>query len=247
MKTLCIRCILWVFSVLFIQHAAHAQVTAPTQTPVPTVSTEKEKQKKPKVRKKWRFAVDIDAGFASPANAELSDIFKGGLNASIGIKTAFLKDKLWLKPVGGLKYYFKDVNLGETRREAFRTWKIGAELQYKAFTINKFSFFPIIRADQNYSTSQFTKLSDEKITATPIQTTDNVLKGSGFSFDAGIMVVRSGDLYVKIDYEYYKPDLQVNPELVQELLAVGLRIADHKVYDCSSINVTVGVSLNFKK
>lgn len=247
MKTLCIRCILWVFSVLFIQHAAQAQVTSPTQTPVPTVSTEKEKQKKPKVKKQWRFAVDMDAGFASPANAELSDVFKGGLNTSIGIKTAFLKNKLWLRPLGGLKYYFKDVNMGETRREAFRTWKAGVELQYKAFTIKKFSFFPIIRADQNWSSSQFTKLTDEKTTSTAIQTIDKVLTGSGFSFDAGIMVVRSGDLYVKLDYEYYKPDLKVNPELVREMLADGYLMPDHKVYNCSSINLSVGVNLNFKK
>src|SRR5687767_3527162 len=114
MKTPCIRCILWVFSVLFIQQAAQAQTTPPAEvaSPSPTsttpIFTESSKQKKPKVKNQWRFAVDIDAGFASPANAELSDVFKGGLNASIGFKTAFLKNKLWVRPLGGLKYYFKD-------------------------------------------------------------------------------------------------------------------------------------------
>ncbi|HEX6426277.1 MAG TPA: hypothetical protein VF008_01275 [Niastella sp.] len=254
MKTPCIRCVLWVFSVLFVQHAAQAQTTPPAEVAPPSqpltspIFTETNKQKKPKVRKQWQFALDIDAGFASPGNADLSDVFKGGLNASIGFKTAFLKNKLWVKPLGGLKYYFKDANLGETRREAFRTWKAGVELQYKAYTLKKFSFFPILRADKNWSVNQFTKLSDEKLeTPAAFETTDKVLTGSGFSFDAGIMVVRSGGLYAKLDYEFYKPEMTVSPELVREMLAAGIIIQEKKVYNCSSINLSVGVNLNFKK
>ncbi|THU39710.1 hypothetical protein FAM09_14535 [Niastella caeni] len=247
MKTLCIRCILWVFSALFIQRVAQAQATTPTQAPILITTTEKDKQKKPKVKKQWRFAVDIDAGVASPNNADLSDIFKAGFNASIGVKTAFLKNKLWVRPLAGLKYYFKEVALGETQREAFRTWKGGIEIQYNAYTLKKFSFFPIFRVDQNMSSSQFTKIGEEKAATPGIETTDKVLTGSGISFDAGIMVVRSGDLYVKLDYEYYKPDLKVNPELVREMLAAGFIMPEHKVYNCSSINLSVGVNLNFKK
>lgn len=249
MKTLCNRCILWVFSVLFIQYAAQAQDAPATQqtTASPIITIEKDKQKKPKVKKKWKFTVDVDAGFANPGNADVSDVFKGGLNASLGVKTAFLKNKLWLRPAGGLKYYFKDANLGETQREAFRTWKAGLELQYNAFTVKKFSFFPIFRADQNWSVNQFTKLTDEKTANPAFTTTDKVLTGSGFSFDAGIMVVRSGDLYVKLDYEYYKPEMTVNPDLVREMLAAGIIIQEKKVYNCSSINLSIGVNLNFKK
>ena len=61
------------------------------------------------------------------------------------------------------------------------------------------------------------------------------------------MVVRSGDLYVKLDYEYYKPELTVSPELIQEMLTAGLYMPTKKVYNCSSINLSVGVNLNFKK
>ena len=255
MKTLCIRCILWVFSVLFIQLAAQAQDAPATQSSTPAsssltppmITVENGKQKKPKVKKQWKFAVDIDAGFANPGNADVSDVFKGGLNASIGVKTAFLNNRLWVRPLGGLKYYFKDANLGETKREAFRTWKAGLELQYKAFTVKKFAFFPILRADQNWSVNQFTKKTDEKTTTPAFEATDKVLTGSGNSFDVGIMIVRSGDLYVKLDYEYYKPEMTVSPELVREMLAVGMLIQEKKVYNCSSINLSVGVNLNFKK
>jgi hypothetical protein len=251
MKTLCIRCILWVFSVLCMQRAAHAQTAPATQQQLPSsplITVEQEKQKKPRVKKQWQYAITVDAGFASPNNRELSDIFKGGINASVGVKTAFLKNKLWVRPLAGMKYYFKKVDMDETRREAFRTFKAGLELQYNLYTLKKFSFFPIIRVDNNWSASQFTKLTDnEKETTTAIQTTDKVLTGSGISFDAGIMVVRSGDLYVKLDYEYYKPDLKVNPDLIREMLAAGYTMPDHKVYNCSSINLSVGVNLNFKK
>ncbi|MBO9204092.1 MULTISPECIES: hypothetical protein [Niastella] len=251
MKTLCIRCILWVFSVLFIQRAAMAQdvptpQTTTSSTASPLITLETGKQKKPKVKKQWKFAVDIDAGFANPG-ADLAEAFKGGLNVSIGVKTAFLNDKLWVRPVGGLKYYWKNGNLGETKREAFRTYKAGLELQYKAYTVNKFTFFPILRADNNWSVNQVTKKSDEKTSTAPFTSNGKLLTGTGYSFDAGIMVVRSGDLYVKLDYEYYKPELTVTPELAQEMLTTGMLIQEKKVYNCSSINLSVGVNLNFKK
>jgi hypothetical protein len=266
MKTLCIRRILWVFSVLFIQQVVQAQtdtsaqqapvsapaVTTPAATTTSTITTpviiENGKTKKPKVKKKWRFIIDAEAGFASPANTELSDVFKGGLNASIGIKTAFFDNKLWVRPVGGLKYYTKKVDLSEPHREAFRTWKAGVEFQYQVYSLGKFTISPILRADNNWSSSQFTRISDEKNENIPaIQTTGKLLTGTGFSFDAGVMLVRSGDLYVKLDYEYYKPDLKVNPDYVSEMLAAGIIVPANKVYDCSSINLSVGVNLNFKK
>jgi hypothetical protein len=267
MKTLCIRRILWVFSVLFIQQVVQAQtdtsarhapvsapaVTTPAATTTSTITTplitiENGKTKKPKVKKKWRYIIDADAGFASPANTELSDVFKGGLNASLGIKTAFFDNKLWVRPVGGLKYYFKKVELSEPHREAFLTWKAGVELQYQVYTVGKFTISPILRADNNWSSSQFTKTGDEKNPDIPsIQTTGKLLTGTGVSFSGGVMVVRSGDLYVKLNYEYYKPDLTVNPDYVSEMLAAGIIVPANKVYDCSSINLSVGVNLNFKK
>jgi hypothetical protein len=254
MKTLCIRCILWVFSALLIRHSAQAQDAPAPQSPAPASSTitsplitiENGKQKKPKVKKQWKFAVNIDAGFANPSG-DLSEAFKGGLNASIGVKTAFLKDKLWVRPVGGLKYYWKNANLGDTKRESFRTWKAGLELQYNAYTLKKYSFYPIVRFDNNWSANQVTRKTEGSTTEPAFSTEGKIFTGTGYSFDAGIMVVRSGDLYVKLDYEYYKPELTASPELVQEMLAKGLLIPAKQVYNCSSINLSVGVNLNFKK
>jgi hypothetical protein len=239
---------------MLIQQAAQAQDAPAPQTPAPTTSStasplitiENGKQKKPKVKKQWKFAVDIDAGFANPSG-DLSEAFKGGLDASIGVKTAFLKDKLWVRPLAGLKYYWKDANLGDTKREAFRTWKAGLELQYKAYTLNKFSFFPVVRFNNNWSANTVTRKAEDGTAEAPFTTEGKILTGTGYSFGGGIMVVRSGDLYVKLHYEYYKPELTVSPELVQENLAKGLIIPDKQVYNCSSINLSVGVNLNFKK
>ncbi len=254
MKTLCIRCILWVFSMLFIQRAARAQEAPAPQTTTPGTSTiaspvitlEGGKQKKPKVKKQWKFAIDIDAGFSNPGG-DLSEAFKGGFTGSIGFKTAFLKDKLWLRPAGGIKYYWKTGDLGESKREAFRTYQAGLELQYKAYTRNKFSFFPVIRANNNWSVNNVTPKGDDKTSTPQFTTNGKILSGSSYAIDAGIMVVRSGDLYVKLDYEYYKPELTVSPELIQERLNAGLLMPDKKSYNCSSINLSVGVNLNFKK
>ena len=73
MKTLCIRRILWVFSVLLTQQVVQAQtdssakqapVTVPTTTTTssftPLITIEQpDKGKKPKVKKKWRFAIQL--------------------------------------------------------------------------------------------------------------------------------------------------------------------------------------------
>src|SRR6266498_3233880 len=95
------RNILWLLPLLFIDLFATAQTTS---------------------KPKDKFAIDIDAGVAYPINSEFNEIFKAGMNVSLGFKRAFLKSRrLWLKPMGTFKFYSKKSDVGgESMTETFR-------------------------------------------------------------------------------------------------------------------------------
>jgi hypothetical protein len=246
MKTPIVRSTLWVFLLLFVQLSLNAQTTTPSlNTPTP----QQKKAKKPKVKVKPQYAVDFDAGVAMPGNKDLSDIYTLGANASLGFKVGLLKkNKLWIRPMGGLQFYTKEVDLGDGVNEVLRNWKAGLEIQYRALDVKKFSFYPVIRANYNWVSNQFSKATDvEENNSRLLQVSDKFLTGNGISYNAGIMIARSNELYIKIDYQYFKPDLKVDPNVVKELFNQGYIIPDHKVYDFSTLNVSIGYTLNFKK
>lgn len=226
------RYILWVLSLLIIQISVKAQ-TAPAPPPPP----------------KEKLAIDIDAGVAYPFGQDLSNVFKAGVNATVGIKRAFLKKRrLWIRPEGGIKYYTKKANLGQDMRETFRTWKAGLEIQYRVKDYKKFSFFPILRVDNNWCANQFSNLSKDQTTGTRLnEVPGNYLDATGISFDAGIMVVRAKSIYVKLDYEYFQPTLKASPDLIKALYTEGIIMPETRKLDCSTINLSVGVNLNFKQ
>ena len=75
----------------------------------------------------------------------------------------------------------------------------------------------------------------------------NYLDATGISFDAGIMVVRAKSIYVKLDYEYFQPTLKASPDLIKALYTEGIIMPETRKLDCSTINLSVGVNLNFKQ
>jgi hypothetical protein len=250
MKTSIFRNILWLLPLILVQLSVSAQDAAKdVQAPK---DTKNEKKKSSQKKKKTvvpgpRYAIDFDAGYAYPINTQLSSAFTGGLDASLGFKVAFLKKKLWVRPEGGIQYYTKKADIGESMQEVNRDWKAGVELQYKAYEVKKFSFFPVLRADYNWFSNQFSKqLNDETTNSQIIATGENLLTANTYSIAAGIMVMRSGFMYVKIDYEYFKPTLTVNPNLVKAMLAQGFIMADKQTMDLSTANLKIGFNLNFK-
>jgi hypothetical protein len=214
--------------------------------------TKNEKKKSSEKKKKAvvpgpKYAIDFDAGYAYPINTQLSSEFTGGLDVSLGFKMSFLKKKLWVRPEGGMQYYTKKADIGESMQEVNRDWKAGVELQYKAYEVKKFSFLPLLRADYNWFSNQFSKqLSGETTNNQIITPGENLLTANTYSIAAGIMIVRSGFIYVKLDYEYFKPTLTVNPNLVKAMFAQGYIMADKQTMDLSTANIKIGFNLNFK-
>jgi len=197
-----------------------------------------------------RFGIEFGMGLAVPTSKDINKAFYAGGDVSLGFKAAVLPSKrLWIMPCGGTKIYVKNAGSDNSVTETFRTWKAGVELQYKTAEHKKYAFFPLLRVDQNWCSNFFSKTYDYNA-ATNTQTiaqSDNYLSGNGLSFDAGIMIVRSSLWFLKIDYEYFKPSLNVNNDLKNELLAEGFAIPAATKLNCSSLNIGVGVNFNFKK
>lgn len=249
MKTAISHYFLWVLALLIIQLSAEAQTSSPASpaSSASSVSPPK-KKKKQKPKEKATVAIDIDAGGAYPFNKDLNEIFKAGFNASVGIKRSFLRRKnLWVRPMAGIKFYSKKAELGQTMQETFRTWKAGLELQYKVKDFKKFSILPVVRVNNNWCSNQFSKRSEVGEGSNTMMVSGNFLDGTGISFGGGVMVVRAKTLYVKLDYEYFQPTLNVNPDLIKAMYADGILMPETRKIDCSTINLSVGVNLNFKK
>jgi len=254
MKTTIVRNILWILPLLAIQSSLNAQTTppaAPATTPPPATQAAKPAAKKTKFKlTRDRFAIDLDAGASMPMNTSLSQVFKGGANASLGVKVGLLKSKkLWIRPEGGIRYFTKKATLNNSdMREMYSNWHAGVELQYNVANLKKLAFFPFVRVDQNWASNNFSKITDAETTAeNSIQTSETFLKGSAPSFAAGIMVVRTGGLYIKLDYTMFKPTLKVHPDLVKDMLSQGLVMPESAKFDCSTVNLCIGFNLNFKK
>ena len=61
-----------------------------------------------------------------------------------------------------------------------------------------------------------------------------------------MMIVRSPCWYLKIDYEYFNPTLKVNTQFINDLGAEGITAPSAVKYNCSTLNIGVGINLNFK-
>ena len=196
-----------------------------------------------------RFGIDFDAGMALPTAKAVNSIFYTGGNLSLGFKMAVLPNKrLWIKPTGGAKFYVKQTTSDNTVSETFRTWKAGIELQYKAGGSRKFSLYPLIRIDHNWCSNYLSKTYayDPATNSQTIAISDNFLSGHGYSFDAGMMIVRSPGWYLKIDYEYFNPTLKVNTQFINDMQAEGFAVPSATKYNCSTLNIGLGINLNFK-
>jgi len=199
-----------------------------------------------------RFGIDADMGTGIPLSKDIHSIFYAGFNISVGGKMAVLHNKkLWIKPVAGCKVYSKmnggsDANTTET----FTTVKAGIELQYLAVERRRYAFYPLLRVDHNWSKNYFSKTSDVSqvgnVQIYHVSVSDDYLKGKGYAFDAGCMIVSKSHWYLRADYEYYRPSLKVYPDLVKEALAQGIYMPSTVELNCSTINLSLGCNFNFR-
>ena len=196
-----------------------------------------------------RFGIDLGGGLVVPTSAQLNKVFYTGGEMALGFKMAVLPSKrLWIVPGGGFEMYQKGAGSDNSVTETFLTGKAGLEFQYKAAEHRKWAFFPLVRIDYNWCSNFFSKTYgyDPTTNTTTIAETDSYLSGHDLSYDAGIMIVRSSFWFLRIDYEYFNPSLKVNSDLNNQLLADGFAVPATTKINCSSVNIGLGLTLNFK-
>lgn len=196
-----------------------------------------------------RFGIDLGGGLVVPTSAQLNKVFYTGGEMSLGFKVAVLPSKrLWIVPNGGFKMYMKGAGSDNNVTETFLTGKTGLEFQYKAAEHRKWAFFPLVRIDYNWCSNFFSKTYgyDPTTNTTTTAETDSYLSGHDLSYDAGIMIVRSSLWFLRIDYEYFNPSLKVNSDLKNQLQADGFAVPATTRINCSSVNIGLGFTFNFK-
>ena len=196
-----------------------------------------------------RFGIDLDGGLVVPTSAQFNKVFYTGGELSLGFKVAALPGKrLWIVPNGGFKMYIKGAGSDNNVTETFMTGKAGLEFQYKAAERRKWAFFPVVRIDYNWCSNYFSKTYgyDPTTNTTTVAETDSYLSGHDIAYDAGIMLVRSSLWYLRIDYEYFNPSLKVNSDIKSQLQADGYAVPATTKINCSSVNIGLGFTINFK-
>jgi hypothetical protein len=197
-----------------------------------------------------RFGIDVGGGLVVPTSTQFNTVFYTGGEMSLGFKVAVLpsKKKLWIVPNGGFKMYMKGAGSDNSVTETFLTGKAGLEFQYKATEHRKWAFFPLVRVDYNWCSNYFSKTYgyDPTTNTTTIAKTDSYLSGHDLSYDAGIMIVRSLLWFLRVDYEYFNPSLKINSDLKNQLQADGFVVPATTRINCSSVNIGLGLTFNFK-
>lgn len=190
-----------------------------------------------------RVGFDVDAGAALPMSTGLKNVFDVGLSLNLALPINLAKEKLYLRPVIGVKWFFKEVD--NSVQEHFRTGKTGLEIQYKvkSFASLPLSLYPIFRVDYNWSSNYFSQDSYDPISNTnATATSSNFLKGSDPSYAIGAMA-RFERFYVKIDYEIYMPTLTVDDEVVKEALEDGIIIAPTQKLELNTLTLSLGYTM----
>jgi hypothetical protein len=191
-----------------------------------------------------RVKLDIGIGASIPTDADVSSVYTAALNMSAGPQIQVIKDKeLYIQPVGGVKWYFKQISDQNSLTENFRTWKAGLQFLYR-FNKKDISIFPLFRIDYNWCANYFSETYNYDI-ATNTSTgavSDNYLSGNSFSYEVGAKI-KKDEYYLKLSYELFTPTLNVNPKVIQEGLNDGFIVAPQHQFNFNTINISLGIDI----
>jgi hypothetical protein len=189
-----------------------------------------------------RVKLDVGIGPSIPTATDVSSVYTAALNISAGPQIRVIKNKeLYIQPVGGIKWYFKQISDQNSLTENFRTWKAGLEFLYR-YSKKDISIFPLFRIDYNWCANYFSETYDYNIATNTSSTavSDNYLSGNGLSYEIGVKI-KKDQYYLKLGYEFFTPVLNVNPKVIQEGLNDGFIVAPQHPFNFNTINIGLGI------
>lgn len=188
---------------------------------------------------------EADLGAAIPTHKNLKNVFDLGFDFNAGFAINVLRSKLYVKPIGGVKWYFKKIEDVNSVTEHLRTWKVGIEMRYYCLKKDGWMLAPYIRLDNNWSSNYYSASSYNPFTKqTSGDVSDNFLEGKGFSFAIG-QLISFKNIYLKIDYEFFSPTMKVSQVILDDAYSQGIIIDPTSVYNLNSLDLTVGYTFGF--
>lgn len=190
---------------------------------------------------------EAELGAAVPMHKDLSSAFDLGLTMNVGIGINLYNEKLYIRPGGGVKWYFKEVENVNSVTEHLRTWKGGLEVRYYVHKKGDWLLAPYISVDYNasnnyYSASSYNPFNNQTTSAT----SSDYLEGKGISVALGL-ILNVERTYFKLNYEFYNPSLNVNPEVVAAAYQEGIIIEPNQTMNLSSLTLSVGYTFPLAK
>ncbi|BDD05737.1 hypothetical protein [Aureibacter tunicatorum] len=201
---------------------------------------------------------EADFGISLPQHKDINQSMNLAFNGTVGLDINVLKRKLFIKPEFGIKRSSKKVNSIYTRSsgtlyEVLTHWNLGAEMSYNIFKRNSFEIRPTLSLKHNYVKNYFTYTyySDELktigITGKKTAKSKHLLDGMGLSMVSGVKV-RYGRLFLKVNYEIFRPYLEIDYDAIYNLEHRQVYEEKSKVrYNIDNISLTLGYSSPIKK
>jgi hypothetical protein len=193
-----------------------------------------------------KIGVELDAGAAIPMQSDLKDVFDLGLNLKLGIPINVLNKHFYIKPTGGVKWYFKEIENVNSVTEHLRIWKAGIEFQYIIFSNEEVSISPTIGIEYNWLTNYYSATYEDPFSNTSTtETSDKLVKGKAISGELGF-VSRFDNIFIKLGYEFLNPQLTIDEGIVTEALDDGLIVDPTPIFNLNSITISIGYTYWFK-
>lgn len=193
------------------------------------------------------MSFEMDAGAALPMHRNVSEVFNVGLNINLGFAFNVMQEKLYVKPYGGVNWYFKEIEDVNSVTEHMRTWKAGVETRYYYIKKEKWKLAPCLNINYNWSTNYYSSSSYNPFSnQTTNSTSDSYLEGTGISIALGLRV-DIDNVYIKVDYEYFSPDVKVHQAILDEAASQGITVDPNPSLNLSSLNLTLGYILPIGK
>jgi outer membrane protein assembly factor BamA len=153
--------------------------------------------------------LNLELGFAAelPMGADLSAVFPSGVATHIGLEINTLKNKLYLKPKGGISFFNHYYSV--SGQESLIQWDAGLDARYYLRTVSDsttWNFYPSV----GISYSGF----NNTIGPQPgyVGGVRNMTSGNGMNYMAALGVLYRR-FHLEIGYNWYTPTVKIDPDL----------------------------------
>ncbi|MGV3761926.1 hypothetical protein [Parapedobacter sp.] len=190
---------------------------------------------------KFPVLLDAEVGVDRFTASTMHSIFPVGANLKLGPVFAFGDQwRFRMRPHAGVTFFSNEIDDWVT--EQLLIVELGGQVSYDAFYFGQATFFPYVAADFNW-VGNFDAEQEGDGDDTDVTYSDSYLRGTGFSQEMGLRI-QVREWYVKLGYEFFRPRLKIQKEIIEDDLASGYITPRTHRFNFNSFNMTVGAMLS---